>query len=261
MSPTVVLSDANRIDILRQQQKTGSPRNPVVQDVPYSPVGVDLGDGLFEDLRGNLSLVIAPDAVEARSSNFSMQSNQGEQLTGATTGDSVQVTEGFRRGRITRSGADTVLEDGPDRRVIHRDGQVTSIWRGRVLEAQITRTGPTHVDILQPTMGSGVTTLDTDATHSTLRQSGRFGSVTEVQRDKPGHTQATFPGGAVDVTTDAHGRTTVERTYPFGNVRSTTIRRSGNNVEVDSPGVFGTQASARWSLDGQGIGTTRDIRA
>lgn len=45
-----------RVDVVRQQtqQQTG-PSPATYQDVPYHPLGFDLGNGLFYDLNGNLS--------------------------------------------------------------------------------------------------------------------------------------------------------------------------------------------------------------
>ena len=47
-----------RIDVIRQQESYSMDDQCVTEDVPYHPVGIDLGNGLFFDLNCNLSLLI-----------------------------------------------------------------------------------------------------------------------------------------------------------------------------------------------------------
>ncbi len=47
-----------RIDVIRQRESFALDDQCVTEDIPYHPVGIDLGNGLFFDLNCNLSLLI-----------------------------------------------------------------------------------------------------------------------------------------------------------------------------------------------------------
>lgn len=45
-----------RIDVLRQTYSTGTDSTSSTEDAPYHPIGFDIGNGLFYDLNGNVTL-------------------------------------------------------------------------------------------------------------------------------------------------------------------------------------------------------------
>ena len=254
--PGVAIYEGTRLDIIRQtESETDSQGHSQTKDVDLSPFGVDLGDGLFLDLNGNLSYEMAP-GMMVRGPNhleYSVPALMGkkvvvtvDQTPQATVISQPSLIGGPAIWRISQKGNDTVIEEptlfgGPARTTIHCEGNVTTISRpglgGPYQVARVIDAGG-HTEVRQPALGGDmVTTIDHVGSTTTIKQPALFHpSVTTIEGQGDVIT-ARYPGGSTTIRRIDAIRTVVEH-KGFGTATAE-IRRHDNTVEISQPTLVG----------------------
>lgn len=254
--PGVAIYDGTRLDIIRQtESETDSDGHSQTRDVDLSPFGVDLGDGLFLDLNGNLSYEMAPGMVvrDPHHLEYTVPSLLGpkasvtvDQTPQGTVIRQPSLIGGPATWRISQQGNDTVIEEptlfgGPARTTIHREGNVTTISKpglgGPYEVARVIDAGG-HTEVRQPALGRPiVTTIDHAGATTTIKQPALFKPVVTTIEQKSNEIMARYPGGSTTIRRIDNERTVVEH-RGFGTATAE-IHRHDNTLEISHPTLVG----------------------
>jgi hypothetical protein len=211
-SPEVawVPEDMVRLDVVRRTETRtstgpdGTTRTEIVP-VPLSEYGVALGNGLFYDLNGNLSLV-------------PLLAFYAPVAGAALAGFSVDPPGPLNTTRVSRQGDRTTIDPpGP-------------------FDQTVVQTRPDGVDI--DSLGLGNTTrIRQNGNATVIDPDGRFNSIIlervggEVRVRNDAHPPTVLR------TTDRG----LELAFPgFGFPKTVTVEHRGNRIEIDPPGLFNT---------------------